>query len=655
MKIAYVDRDGGALVSAMARCMAAGGHEVWAVGGEAGGDQMGNRIRHAPLLPPLEPNGWYFDQAHRYADQVYATVQALNAEVGLDVVDFPERHGQGFTTVRAKRLLGEFSRTTLVVRLDGSASAPPTLPHTDFRRAVRTHLERYGLTHADVVTSSSRCLAGEAGTTLGVAARHVGPGPLLRPPTTAAATGARPQPPRAVFIGPLDPLAGADAFVRIALEAVEADAGLSFHLYGEDVDCAPFRTSFAEHLRAQLRAAGAERIGISGPLAGADLVGILDQATFCLFPARRGPCPAALPLALDRGCVVVADAAGPAAELIEHRRSGLLADTGLPAAAAAELLACLAAPGTLLELSAGARRQAAHHCRDEAVRARLEAAYGAPRRASSRNRRPDPASSRISVVIPLYNQGRYLREAVGSAHASTHADTEVVVVDDGSTDPHTTRVFDELHGVVKVRKANGGIASALNAGLAASSGHYIVPLGADDLLHPEYLAKGLAALQRNPDLSYVTCYARYFELLDLVYAPVGYVPELMLFLHTDGKTTTMFDAKALRDVGGYDEDMFAFEDWEIQIRLHKRGHRGDVLPAALFSYRRHAESTVYTRSNFNRIELLQFIADKHQDLLAELYPVVVAHLLHLWKTGYEPSESVRQQLAAGAFGDREPA
>jgi glycosyltransferase involved in cell wall biosynthesis len=209
--------------------------------------------------------------------------------------------------------------------------------------------------------------------------------------------------------------------------------------------------------------------------------------------------------------------------------------------------------------------------------------------------------------------------------------------------------------VVKVRKANGGIASALNAGLAASSGRYIVPLGADDLLHPEYLAKGLAALERNPDLSYVTCYARYFGLLDLVYAPVGYVPELMLFLHTDGKTTTMFDAEALRDVGGYDEDMFAFEDWEIQIRLHKQGHRGDVLPAALFSYRRHAESTVYTRSNFKRVELLQFLADKHQDLLAEQYQVVVAHLLHLWKTGYEPSESVRQQLAAGALGHRGPA
>ena len=653
MKIAYVDRDGEALVCALARCMAAGGHDVWVVGGAALQGLLGDRVRHTPVLPP-EPKGWYFDPAHRYADQVYATLQALDEEVGLDVVEFAERRGEGFTTMRAKRLLGRFSGATLVVRLDGPDPLATGRPYTDFRRAIVAHLERYSLGHADLVTSSSQHLAREVAAELGAAARHVGPGPLLAPVSAPAGPEEPPAPQRAVFVGPLGPAAGADSFVDIALEAVAARDGLAFHLYGQDAAGAPFGGSFTEHLRARLGAAGVAEIGVSGPLPEADLARVLGHATCCVFPARRGPLPPALPLALAEGCVVVADASGPAAELVEHGRSGLLVDTRAPAAAARELLACLAAPATVAELSVGARLQAARHCRDEAVRARLEAAYGACER-PARARRPRRATPLVSVVIPLYNQGRYLHEAIRSARASSYPHTEIVVVDDGSTEPHTIRVFEGLRGVVKVGKANGGIASALNAGIAASSGRYLLPLGADDLIHRDYLATALTALARNPDLSYVSCYARYFGLLDMVYAPVGYVPELMLFLHTDGKTTTLFDAEAIRDVGGYDEDMFAFEDWDIQIRLHKRGHRGDVLPAALFSYRRHAESIVYTRSNFKRVELLQFLADKHHDLLSEQYRMVVAHLLHLWKSGYEPSESVRQQQAAGSFSDRGPA
>jgi GT2 family glycosyltransferase/glycosyltransferase involved in cell wall biosynthesis len=653
MKIAYVDRDGQALVRALARCMAAGGHDVWVVGGTALQGQLGNGVRHTPVLPP-EPKGWYFDPAHQYADQVYATLQALDKEVGLDVVEFAERRGEGFTTLRAKRLLGQFSGVTLVVRLDGPDPLATRRPCTDFRRAIVAHLERYSLAQADLVTSSSQHLAHEIAAERRAPVRHVGPGPLLALVPVPAGPEMPLGPQHVVFVGPLGPVAGADAFVDIALEAIAARVGLAFHLYGEDGAGAPFGGSFAEHLRARLGAVGKADIGVSGPPTEADLARLLGRATCCVFPARRGPLPPVLPMALAEGCVVVADACGPVAELVEHGRSGLLVDTHAPAVAARELLACLATPATVAELSAGARRQAALHCCDDAVRVRLEAAYSARER-PARTRRPGRATPMISVVIPLYNQGRYLHEAIRSVRASSYPHIEMVVVDDGSTEPHTTRVFEGLRGVVKVSKANGGIASALNAGIAASSGRYILPLGADDLIHRDYLAMGLEALSRNPDLSYVSCYARYFGLLDMVYAPVGYVSELMLFLHTDGKTTTLFDAEAIRDVGGYDEDMFAFEDWDILIRLHKRGHRGDILPEAQFSYRRHAESTVYTRSNFKRAELLQFLADKHHDLLAEQFPTVVAHLLHLWKSGYEPSASVRQQQIAGAFGGRGPA
>jgi glycosyltransferase involved in cell wall biosynthesis len=249
------------------------------------------------------------------------------------------------------------------------------------------------------------------------------------------------------------------------------------------------------------------------------------------------------------------------------------------------------------------------------------------------------------VVIPVFDQPRYLRETVASARASQHDDLEIVVVDDGSTDPRVDEVLGTLDDdVVVVRRlTNGGVAAARNSGIAAASGRFVMPLDGDDLVNPTYVPQALAALQRHPELAYVGCYSQNFGLLDTTYVPVGYVPDLMLFLHTDGRCTKLFDRTAIEAVGGYDEDLLAFEDWDLYLSLAERGFTGDVLPEALFRYRRHRESTVFTWSNDKRIELLQHLVRKHRGLLADRYETVVLHLLHLWKTYYEVSESVLLQ------------
>lgn len=107
----------------------------------------------------------------------------------------------------------------------------------------------------------------------------------------------------------------------------------------------------------------------------------------------------------------------------------------------------------------------------------------------------------ISVVIPAYNAQHSLRETLDSVFAQTWPELDVIVVDDGSTD-HTAAVLASFGNRVRViRQANGGLASARRAGVAAARGEFIALMDADDLCRPERLAVQARVLQRWPEVT----------------------------------------------------------------------------------------------------------------------------------------------------------
>ncbi|MBW8311774.1 MAG: glycosyltransferase [Rhizobium sp.] len=195
--------------------------------------------------------------------------------------------------------------------------------------------------------------------------------------------------------------------------------------------------------------------------------------------------------------------------------------------------------------------------------------------------------SRVSIVIPCYNAGDLLREAVDSALAQTHADTEVVVVDDGSTDPRTAEVLASLADprVTVIRQANAGPAAARNRAIAAATGEFILPLDADDRFDPTYAAKALAEMQRDPALGIVYCDAMKFG------AETGIWRLPAFSLREMAVDNVVFCSSLFRKadwaaVGGYRESLrHGMEDYEFWLRILSLGRGVAKIPEPLFFYR----------------------------------------------------------------------
>src|SRR5262245_39259458 len=107
---------------------------------------------------------------------------------------------------------------------------------------------------------------------------------------------------------------------------------------------------------------------------------------------------------------------------------------------------------------------------------------------------------RVSVVTACFNDGRHLHLPVDSVIAQTFPDWEMIVVDDGSTDPHTQDVLQRIaHPRIRVlRQSNQRLPAARNAGIEAARGEYILPLDADDWIEPRCLERFVETLDASP-------------------------------------------------------------------------------------------------------------------------------------------------------------
>ena len=242
-------------------------------------------------------------------------------------------------------------------------------------------------------------------------------------------------------------------------------------------------------------------------------------------------------------------------------------------------------------------------------------------------------SVKASIIIPCYNHGHYLKEALDSALHSDFNDYEVIVVDDGSTDEDTLSIIEELksqlrdrQNVIFIRQENQGLAGARNNGIRAAKGEYILPLDADNRIRPHYLRKATEVLDNNPAIGVVYAYAKFIGERDGFWEFPAFDARRLL-LENFVEACSVLRKSVWEDCGGYDPDMgiMGYEDWDLWIGAMEKGWKFHLLTEPLFDYRFRKDSMVAgCNQPDNHRHLIKYICTKHKNTYIKNIAYIIA-------------------------------
>lgn len=237
----------------------------------------------------------------------------------------------------------------------------------------------------------------------------------------------------------------------------------------------------------------------------------------------------------------------------------------------------------------------------------------------------------VSIVIPCFNHGIFLPETLASVEAQTFRDFEVIVVDDGSTDELTRHVLADL-GNTQIRvisTPNRGVSSARNAGIREALGRFILPLDADDLIAPEFLAATVPVLNSSVEVG-VVCAERQLFGERQGESPLPAFDPRRILVENLIYPAALFRREDWAAVGGYNEAMLlGWEDWEFWISLTSLGRAVVRLPEALFHYRVRSVSRDHSLRYWQKLQMYLLMMRRNRKLYLRHAPYVILSLLRI--------------------------
>lgn len=298
---------------------------------------------------------------------------------------------------------------------------------------------------------------------------------------------------------------------------------------------------------------------------------------------------------------------------------------------------------------------------------------------------------KVSIVIPTYNMAEFLPVALESSLGQDYTDTEIIVVNDGSTDDTETAVRPYLPQVRYQRQENQGLVATLKRGMEIATGQYICFLDADDALCPYTVSAQVEQLDRNPCVGLV--FGRAFEM-DSLGKVIGLhnpfpgvkrptlVPSPQAFrwlLRGSGiqKSTVMIRRSAFERVGPFQQQSWPGEDWDMWLRIaawhdlayiprplaYRRVHRHSITAGSytVGSFRGshlHTLSTLFSRPDlpYSDLEGLAYAyLERSTALLAAQFRqrrVLIRHLVEALRR--HPGMLVEKETWACFYGGLKP-
>jgi glycosyltransferase involved in cell wall biosynthesis len=210
---------------------------------------------------------------------------------------------------------------------------------------------------------------------------------------------------------------------------------------------------------------------------------------------------------------------------------------------------------------------------------------------------------KVSIVVPCYNHGAMLREALASVEQVRNENLlEVIIVNDGSTDAETIRVLKEVAeaGYRIVSQPNRRVSAARNAGIQLAKGEFILPLDSDNRIRGVYLNEAVALLKENAAIGVIYADAEWFgEKTGRWHGQKFNLSSLLRMNFID--VCALYRKALWEEVGGYDEQMpwMGLEDWDFWLRVAARGGTFVHLSKIGFDYRVRAGSQLIEAIGFD--------------------------------------------------------
>jgi glycosyltransferase involved in cell wall biosynthesis len=552
------------------------------------------------------------------SERVRYALEELHREHRFDLVEFAEWKAVGFRTIQAKLAGLAFQDVGMIVKLHSSSQWLREGNLTWMAKADdlrRDYCECYGFENATFQVSPSQFMLNYARTIHWDvrADALVLPNPFPEPLPGRRAEGGPAT--EIVFFGRLEAQKGLEVFVEAA-KALDPRIALSF--VGKDA-LLPSGALASEYVKAQLKG---REVSLLTNLNGKQALTYLSKGNrLAVISSLVENFPYAVVECAVNGIPFLASRVGGIPEILQDAelQAGLLFQPNPP-----DLLRCLE---SYLQADPSQRRALSEKVQrvTEVSTNRCQVAECYSKMLQSRCKRSSVDSPLmgddplVTVCVTFYNLGAYLPEALASLAAQTYSKLEVLVINDGSTDEASIRVFEEQQRLYPqfrfMSQANAGVGATRNRGIAEAKGAYFIPMDADNIAAAYMVERLVEGIRGRHDLSALTCYFLAFkETADITrgnfcyaYRPTGGSYVMGSLENVYGDTTAIYEVEALQAVGGYETDRdTATEDWELFVKLVNAGRRVDVLPEYLFYYRHREESRIRTTSRYrNRQRVLR--------------------------------------------------
>jgi len=227
----------------------------------------------------------------------------------------------------------------------------------------------------------------------------------------------------------------------------------------------------------------------------------------------------------------------------------------------------------------------------------------------------DPINPLISVVIPTYNHGQFIEEAIESVLAQTYKNLEVIVIDDGSTD-NTRQALEKYNKEINyIYQKNIGVSSARNRGISVAKGELIAFLDSDDAWLPEKLELQADLMSENKSISLVACGVYITDYLGGIkreWTPKNplthteFLGQLRIRNDFINSSSALVRRECFKRIGGFDESLQFGEDWDMWLRIAKY-YEMRFVEKPLVKIRKHSNLRSYSKVEIIKTDIKKII------------------------------------------------